>query len=492
MLDLMIIHPGAAHGIYGKLGDSLVAVEPPLWPRLIAGYIRDHRHSVQILDAEALKLSPTEVAVEVYQERPRLVAIAVFGHQPSASTQQMDGACTTARRIREIYPDVKIIMLGGHVSALPERTLREEIAIDFVCKGEGPVTIDNLLRKTDEAAIPGLGWRHHVGGGETQVVINPEAPLLDVKELHGNAWDLLPMHLYRAHNWQCFGDLDKRMPYAAIYTSLGCPYKCSFCCINAPFNSNRYRMRDPEEVAEEVKFLKKTYGVRTFKIIDEMFVLNENHYTDICKRLEPLNASDDMNFWAYARVDTVKSGHLAQMRRAGIKWLALGIESGSKYVRDGSNKRLKDNDIEKVVRSIQAADINVIGNYIFGLPDDDLGSMADTLALAMELNTEFANFYSAMAYPGSPLYKEALEKGWALPETWRGYSQHNDDCRPLDTQHIHGSTVLQWRDNAFNTYFERKEYQDMILSKFGHETLHHIRDMTKYQLKRKLVDREIA
>lgn len=501
MLDLLIIHPGAAHGIYGKLGDSLVAVEPPLWPRLIAGYIRDHGHSVQILDAEALKLSPSEVAQEVYQERPRLVAIAVFGHQPSASTQQMDGACTTARRVREVYPEAKIIMLGGHVSALPERTLREETAIDFVCKGEGPITIDRLLvnfRHADNTdgfvldAIPGLGWRHHVGGGETQVVINPEASLLDVTELHGDAWDLLPMHLYRAHNWQCFGDLDKRMPYAAIYTSLGCPYKCSFCCINAPFNSNRYRMRDPIDVAAEVHMLKTKHGVRTFKIIDEMFVLNENHYTDICKRIEPLNASDDMNFWAYARVDTVKSGHLALMRRAGIKWLALGIESGSKYVRDGSNKRLKNDDIENVVRSIQSAGINVIGNYIFGLPDDDLKTIWDTLKLAMHLNTEFANFYSAMAYPGSPLYTEALQKGWTLPATWRGYSQHNDDCRPLDTNHIHGSTVLKWRDDAFNMYFDRKEYQTMILEKFGHETLQHVRDMTHYKLKRKLVEREIA
>src|SRR5262249_29551793 len=135
------------------------------------------------------------------------------------------------------------------------------------------------------------------------------------------------------------------------------------------------------------------------------------------------------------------------------KWLALGIESGSKYVRDGAQKRLKNDDIEQVVRKIQAHGINVIGNYIFGLPDDTIDSMRETLHLAIRLNCEFVNFYSAMAYPGSPLYAEALQKGWTLPDSWRGYSQHNADCRPLDTRHISAATVLKFRDEAFEIYF---------------------------------------
>lgn len=497
-LDLMIIHVGAAHGIYGELGNSLVAIEPPLWPRLIAGYIRDRGYSVKIIDAEALCMEPDAVAVECALARPRLIAIAVFGHQPSASTQQMTGAGETARRIKYRWPESKIMMLGGHVSALPERTMREEV-IDFACVGEGPVTIMELLRLnnafTNNSAfalktIPGLVWHGDEYG--SKIEINKSAPLLDVNELYGDVWDLLPMHFYKSHNWQCFGDLSKRQPYASIYTSLGCPYQCSFCCINAPFESHRYRMRDPDLVVREVENLIDIYGVKTFKIIDEMFVLNERHYTAIARGLTELNTKDDLNIWAYARVDTVKSNTLRLLREAGVKWLALGIESGSKYVRDGSNKRLKNDDIEKVVRDIQAADINVIGNYIFGLPDDDLNSMQETLDLALHLNTEFANFYSAMAYPGSPLYNEAIKKGWRLPETWRGFSQHNDDCRPLDTQYLHGARVLKFRDEAFTTYFRNPAYQEMVLKKYGPETLAHVRQMTKYQLKRKLVDSYFA
>jgi anaerobic magnesium-protoporphyrin IX monomethyl ester cyclase len=494
MLDLMVIHPGAAHGIYGELGDDLVAVEPPLWSRLIAGYVRDNGYSVGIIDAEASKLSPRDVAIDVVKAKPFLVAIAVFGHQPSASTQQMTGAGETARLIKNLWPESKIIMLGGHVSALPERTMREE-AIDFACVGEGPITIVELLKTTftEKSAfvlksIPGLVWREYGG----RIVVNERAPELPLNKLRGDVWDLLPMHLYRAHNWQCFGDLSERQPYASIYTSLNCPWSCSFCCISAPFGDRKYRMRDPEEVVDEIVMLYLTWGVKTFKIIDEMFVLNPKHYSAIAQGLIDTGFSEELNIWAYARVDTVKANKLDLLRRAGIRWLALGIESGSKYVRDGADKGLKNDDIETIVETIREADINVIGNYIFGLPDDDMVSMQETLSLALKLNTEFANFYCAMAYPGSPLYDEAVKKSWTLPETWRGYSQHNDDCRPLDTMHISAAQVLKFRDEAFTTYFRNPQYQQMILDKFGTETLEHVRQMTRYELKRNLLDNTFA
>ncbi len=489
-LDLLIIHPGAAHGIvgghaiYGNLGDDLIAVEPPLWSRLIASYIRGRGFSVKIIDAEALRLDPAQVAFLVKELRPRLTCLAVFGHQPSASTQQMHGAGLTAKAIKNLDATLTIIMVGGHVSALPKRTLAEE-AVDFACVGEGPVTIEWLLERDGKIAnqmCPGLVWR----GDEGQIIVNPAAPLLDLDKFGDGAWDLLPMDRYRAHNWQCFGDLGRRQPYASIYTTLGCPYRCSFCCINAPFQSNRYRMRDPAKVVAEVFDLYSRFGVRTFKIVDEMFVLNEDHYTAIAEGLVR-SRMENLNIWAYARVDTVKAGHLPLLRRAGVRWLALGIESGSAYVRDGAMKRMRNDDIAGVVRAIQAADINVIGNYIFGLPDDDQESMEATLDLALELNTEFANFYSAMAYPGSPLYADAVKSGATLPSSWRGYSQHNDDCRPMDTKHVDAAAVLRFRDEAFTAYFTNQRYLNMVQAKFGAETLSHVRDMTRYRLKRKIL-----
>ncbi len=488
-LDLLLINPGGREKIYQELGKELTAVEPPLWCRLIGGYVRDRDFNVNILDSEAENMGPEAIAEYVHEHHPRLVCLVVFGHQPSASSQQMVGAGEACRAIKALDNGCRIIIVGGHVSALPERTMREE-AVDFACKGEGPVTIVQLLdalndnEDTDLAAVQGLVWRRG-----KDVVSNLPAPLsrdIDA-DMHGDVWDLLPMERYRAHNWQCFGNLESRVPYASIYTSLGCPYKCSFCCINAPFDTNRYRMRNPESVVAEIENLYNNYGVRTFKVVDEMFVLNDRHVRAICQGIIDKDLKD-LNFWAYARVDTVKPDILDVLREAGIQWLALGIESGSAHVRDGAEKALKNNDIVKVVRMIQKAGIKVVGNYIFGLPDDDLTSMQRTLDLALELNCEFSNFYSAMAYPGSQLYDMAVANGWALPEAWSGFSQHSYDCTPLPTEKITAGDVLKFRDQAFHTYFESKQYLDMVVQFFGWETREHIVEMSKTRLRRKLVE----
>jgi radical SAM superfamily enzyme YgiQ (UPF0313 family) len=488
-VDLLLINPGGREHIYQSLGNELSAVEPPLWCRLIGGYARDRGYRIAILDSEAENLGPGRIAEQVGELNPRLVAMVVFGHQPSASTQQMVGAHAACAAIKQNTPEIPILIIGGHVSALPEQTLREE-PVDFVCKGEGPATCVQLLAALVAGAdagrlaeVEGLVWRD----GE-QVKINDSATLISdlTGELHGNVWDMLPMQKYRAHNWQCFEDLSKRQPYASIYTSLGCPYKCSFCCINAPFDVNRYRMRSPESVVQEIDYLHATYGVKTYKIIDEMFVLNERHVTAICDLL--IERDYDLNIWAYARVDTVKPHMLDKLRRAGFRWLALGIESGSAHVRDGALKALKSNDIVEIVRRIQFAGIHVIGNFIFGLPDDDYESMTQTLELAKELNCEFANFYSAMAYPGSPLYSRAVENNWPLPESWSGYSQHSYDCKPLPTEALSAADILEFRDKAFDAYFSHPRYLEMVTQQFGWEMRKHIEQMASHNLRRKLLE----
>jgi radical SAM superfamily enzyme YgiQ (UPF0313 family) len=488
-VDLLLINPGGREQTYQGLGAELTAIEPPLWVRLIGGYVADRGHTLAVIDAEAESLSPAEVGARVRDLAPRLAALVVFGHQPSASTQQMATARPLATAIRSAAPDVKTIILGGHVAALPERTLREE-AVDFACNGEGPLTVDGLLQQLksgepDFGAVPGLVWRE----GE-EICNNPGAPLIkDLdRDLHGQIWHLLPMERYRAHNWQCFEDLSARQPYASIYTSLGCPYKCTFCCINAPFGVNRYRMRSPAAVVAEIDHLYTDYGVKTYKIIDEMFVLNYRHVEEICGRLAAKPYAKALNIWAYARVDTVKPDKLRLLRSAGIRWLALGIESGSAHVRDGAEKSFEQKDIIDIVREIQKAGIYVIGNFIFGLPDDDEQSMQETLALAKELNCEFANFYSAMAYPGSPLHKMAVEKGWPLPAQWSGYSQHSYDTTPLPTERVSAAHVLAFRDRAFHEYFASPRYLSFVTQRFGWHARRHIEEMASHRLPRKLLE----
>lgn len=489
-VDVLFINPGDREAVYQALGKQFSAIEPPSLVGFFANYMRKKGLSTQIIDAPALNISPRQVAELVRDSfDPVLVVMVVYGFQPSASTQNMPAAGETCRYLKEISPNYRIMMTGTHPAALPGRTLREE-SIDFVCDREGPETIYETclamkMSGSNLNTIPSLWYKTSTG----MILSNPAAPLMDNldEELPGVAWDLLPMDKYRAHNWHCFEHIHERQPYASLHTSLGCPYKCTFCCINAPFGKPSYRMWSPDAVIREIDILVNQYGVKNIKFVDEMFVLNENHVIGICDKI--IERGYDLNIWAYARVDTVKDHFLEKLDKAGFRWLALGIESGSKHVRDGVEKgRFGSEDIIKVVRKIQEAGINVIGNYIFGLPDDTIESMGDTLELAIEANCEFANFYCAMAYPGSKLYEMALEKNWELPESWIGYSQHSYETKPLRTEILAAKEVLRFRDNAFMKYFTNPRYLNMVKVKFGDETLKNIQEMTRIQIRRKLLE----
>lgn len=485
-LDIVLINPGDRKQVYQSLGEDYSAVEPPFWVAVIAAYLRNNKYSVAIIDSNAENITPDETAQKVNKLNPRLSAVIVYGSQPSASTQNMTIAGKICKALKE-GTSGKVSIGGLHPSALPQKTLEEE-CVDFVIQGEGQQTLAGLidvlrLGERDYSKVPGL-WYY----GGKNIINTPKAAIIsDLDKFYPiAAWDLLPMQKYRAHNWHCFDHIGQRMPYAAIYTSFGCSYSCDFCCINALFGKPGIRYRSPELVVKEITLLAEKYGIKNIKIADELFVLNENHYMQIVELL--LKKKLDLNFWAYARVDTVKFDNLTKMKKAGINWIALGIESANPDVRNDVQKRMRVQDIKSVIKSIQGAGIRVIGNFIFGLPSDTLETMRQTLDLAKELNCDFINFYSAMAYPGSKLYERAVKDNWQLPKAWHAFSQHSYEILPLRTNYISAKDVLKFRDDAFNEYFENPVYLNMLQNKFGNRVKAHIDDMVKVRLKRMFLE----
>jgi radical SAM superfamily enzyme YgiQ (UPF0313 family) len=493
-VDLVLVNPSGRARVYQSLAAELAAVENPVWAGLMASFVRRHGHSVAIVDSAAEGLGPAETASRVAELRPRLAAVVVYGHQPSASTQVMPAASAAAGALKDLAPEIPVLLAGGHVAALPARTLSEERA-DFVADGEGLHTLVDLVRALGEASpdlarVRGLWYRD----GDRPVRTTPAPLVQDLDaEMPGISWDLLAMDRYRAHNWHCFGEAG-RAPYAALYTTLGCPYHCSFCCIQAPFKSgeqvagykasvNSYRFWSPARVVDDLTLLAERYGVRHVKFADELFVLNTKHVNAICDGIVERGLA--FNIWAYARVDSVRDAMIDKLARAGVRWLAFGIEAGSGRVRADVDKDFDDAELYRVLEKVRAAGIHVIGNYIFGLPEDDHESMQRTLDLALEVNSEFANFYCTMAYPGSSLYQRALAEHWPLPESWGGYSQHSVDTLPLPTHHLTAAEVLRFRDQAFQTYFRNPAYLRKVEATFGASTVREVQAMTAHRLERR-------
>ena len=153
-------------------------------------------------------------------------------------------------------------------------------------------------------------------------------------------------------------------------------------------------------------------------------------------------------------------------------------------MRDNSFKNVKILDI---INSIRDAGINVAANYIFGLPDETKESLEFTYEFAENTNSEMVNFYSAMAYPGSPLHLEARNNNIKLPETYSGYSQHSYDTQNLPSQNLSAAEILDFRDKAWSKYHTNPKYLKLLESKFGIEAVNNLKETTKIKLKRKLL-----
>lgn len=489
--DVLLVTPPSRKEVYQSLSNDFAAVEPPVWSSLIANFLRNKKINVEILDAEAQHLTHEQTAQEIIKKESKLIVFVIYGQQPSASTQCMPGGKKVLDFLKKNGCDTKTLVMGTHASSLPKKTLEEE-GYDYVCQGEGPYTILELvegIKKNikDFSKIPGL-WYFDEG----EVRFNKSASLINDldSELSGQAWDLLDMSKYKAHNWHVFNQPETRNSYASLQTSLGCPFKCTFCCINSPFNSNQIRFWSPKHIVDQMEFLVKEYSIKNIKIPDEMFVLNPKQVSEICDLM--IQKGLNLNIWAYARIDTLEDPEmLRKMKKAGFNWLAIGVESGSKHVRDGVTKgRFTTDKIYETIKRVKDLDFYIGANYIFGLPDDGHSSMQETLDMAMKINSEWVNFYCAMAYPGSQLHGMARENGWDLPENqggpgWIGYSQHAYETRPLKTDKIKASEVLDFRDKAFETYFKNTDYLNLAKKRFGDNINNDIGKMLEHKLKRK-------
>ena len=224
-----------------------------------------------------------------------------------------------------------------------------------------------------------------------------------------------------------------------------------------------------------------------------MFLLNKKYFVPLCEMLRDRGYGEKLNMWVYSRIDTVrKPEHLILLKKAGINWLALGIESGERKIRlQASKGKFEDVDIGDVIKQIHDADVEVIANYLFGLPGDTMETMQKTLDLSLELNTMAWNAYAVMPLPGSALYKQALEKEYDLPKTYEGYSFFSENTVPLPTESLTPVEILKFRDNAFHTYHTNENFLARVRGKYGDAQVNNLKELTKVKLKRNIIGENV-
>ena len=504
LIDVCFVIPSSATKAYQKLSDVYSAIEPPTWALLLAQALRKKNYESVILDFDGDPKDIDESVKEIANTKPRIVIFVLYGQTPNHGTTMMIGASELAEHLKKNFSNLKIGFIGSHTSALPKEVIKLNY-VDFAFINEGLIALLALLQtdlKNNLEHIPGI-WFKDIDGNPKKGKLGQIIPTekMDIM-MPGYAWDLLPknnkpLDKYRAHFWHTNFLHETRTPFAAIYTSLGCQFACNFCMINivnrtshednvSSADSASMRFWSPDFILKEFEKLYE-FGVRTLRITDEMFFLNRKYYVPILKGL--IRRGLKFNLWAYARVDTVRKDQLELFKKAGVNWLALGIESGNQNIRVEIDKgRFKQVNIREVVKNIKSAGINVLGNYIFGLPDDNISTMTETLNLAIELQCEHSNFYSAQALPGSPLYLFAKNQKWDIPKKYEEFAFLSYECKPLRTKHLTAKEVLNFRDNAWRKYFSNQNYLNLVENKFGKKSKKNLMELTKIHLKRKILE----
>ena len=507
MIDVLFVNPSNAINIYQGLSNKISAIEPPTWSLLLSESCRSKGFKVDILDCLAENLDDDEALSRIKEKKARLICFVVYGQNVNAGTTSMSGATRLANFLKEKKIDIPIAFIGSHVQALPKQTMKNEKSIDIVFQNEGVYSLWNLLN-LEEIIIKELYQINGIAFRDKDKIIfnKPEKVVpqerMDV-DLPGYAWDLLPykekpFDLYRSPMWHAEYKSEKRTPYAALQTSLGCQFTCDFCMINLINKSdneeigiaakhNKMRFWSTDFIIKEFDKLIK-YGVKTIRIIDEMFLLNRKYYLPLCKLLSERNKNDDLNMWAYSRIDTVRDKEtLKIVRKAGIKFLALGIENANKNIRlEISKGKFENVDIEEIVEHIHQNNIDVMANYIYGLPGDTRETIEETFKLSVRLNTVGWNTYPAMALPGTQLYQIAIKNNIKLPKDYESFSFHSYNTQPLPTEKLTAGEILKLRDEKFIEYHSNPKFLQKIKEKYGEAAYQNVIEINKVKLKRAL------
>ena len=295
--------------MYQGLSNKYSAIETPTWALLLAESCRAINLNVSIIDTLAENLSDSQTLERLKKNTTKAIIFVVYGQNVNAGTTNMSGAIRLSKLIKKNL-STRICFIGSHVQALPVQTLQEQESIDIAFRNS---STNKIEINPPEKGVP--------------------QDKIDI-DLPGYAWDLLPykntpFDLYRAPMWHSEYKEENRTPYAAIQTSLGCQFGCNFCMINiinrddndpigVAGNYSKMRFWSTDFIIKEFDKL-FSYGVKTIKITDEMFLLNPKYYKPLCEKLAERNTEDKFKIWAYSRIDTVKRPEILNLVQNFIK-----------------------------------------------------------------------------------------------------------------------------------------------------------------------------
>jgi magnesium-protoporphyrin IX monomethyl ester (oxidative) cyclase len=402
-MRIVLVHPTGSNWIPGKKDITATANRmAPLGLLSIAAYLERESHEVFVYDC----LGPKAVAdnninaKKIISYAPDLVGF-------SATTSGFLDGYDLATRIKAARPQTRIVFGGVHVSSMGGDLLEKFENIDFLCMGEGEVTLAELAWGQEASRIDGLVWRDN-----GQVVTNP--PRFHIPEI-----DTLPFPAYEkltgfphGYNLPLFSYI--LTPGGTMVTSRGCPYQCSYC--DRSVFKREYRYNSAEYSYEHMRYLCTRFGIRHINIYDDLFTIHRGRITKLCEFLtsKPLG----IQFNCAVRVGHADDDLLQMLKDAGALQISVGIETGDSDLLKIHKPGVYLEDVQDTVRRIQARGLRAKGLFMMGLPGETVESIQKTGDFVISLSLDDMNMSKFTPFHGAPVWETIFEQG-SLDDAWQ-------------------------------------------------------------------------
>ncbi|MBI4283205.1 MAG: cobalamin B12-binding domain-containing protein [Chloroflexi bacterium] len=416
--------------------------QPPMGLALIAAVVEKEGYEVRVVDANALRLKPSEIV-------PLATDADIVGL--TAMTPTINAAISTARYLKQANHDLTIVLGGAHATLLPDATLASAPEIDMVVKGEGEQTIIELLRALESRQpldnIAGISYRRNGEVHSTAV----RSANVDLDSLPFLAYHLLPWVRYRPHPPH-----GRALPFAAMITSRGCPYHCSYC--SKPIFGNRFRAQSSERIIEEIIYYKEKFGVKEIAFYDDVFTLDKKRAYAIADSI--IKKGLKICWTCETRVNLVDKELLRHMKQAGCYAIAYGIESASPEILATLDKGITLGQVEEAVSLTQQVGLQTIGYFMLGSPGESPETITRTIQFSKKLKLDFAQFAITTPCPSPRLY-ELYQQDKKGDVPWENfvYEGAGRSVTPVfETDGLNRAELQHWMKRAYREFYLRPSY----------------------------------
>lgn len=397
------------------------------------------------LEAKIIDYSLIEIAHEKFKQdleefQPDYLVLNV------ASTMlENDLACLNSAK--EILPDIITIAKGAHFLTSNTDVLYKYKNLDLIMVGEVEETLKEILKEKPYAEIKGLCYRD--GFVAKYTGIRPFIKNLD--KLPFPARHLIDNNIFRRP--------DNNKVQAIIKVSRGCPHHCFFC-LATPVSGAKVRTRSAENIIAEIKECAEKYKIKDFLFWSDIFNADRDWTMDLCQKI--IDSGLKITWSSNTRADTADDEMAQLMYQSGCRLVSLGVESGSQYVLDKIGKKITIDNIRDTVRVFKRAKIKIYNYFVIGLPWDDEQTVEQTIRFAIELDSDFINFYTAAPLPGTRFCKYAIQNELL----GKDFSFENVYYEPtINTHFLSRKRVFELHKSAVKRFYLRPEYiLRMVLS----------------------------